>query len=197
MPRYAFKIEYNGGPFAGWQRQRDQASVQGALEAALDALDPGDRAVRAAGRTDAGVHATGQVAHADLTRAWDPFRLAEALNHHMKPLPVAITTAAAVSEDFHARFSARDRHYLYRLVSRRAPVTLDAGQVWQQRQTLELAPMQEAAHHLIGHHDFTTFRSSICQASSPLRTVDAVDITAHPYPGGTEFRFAVRARSFL
>ena len=197
MPRFAFKVEYHGAPFAGWQRQADQPSVQGAVEAALAKLEADVPSIAAAGRTDAGVHGWGQVAHADLQKPWDPFRLSEALNYHLKPLPVAITACAQVSDDWHARFSAMEREYLFRIVARRAPVTLDAGLVWQVSNQLDVAAMQEAAGHLIGKHDFTTFRSSICQAASPLKSVDEITITDHAYPGGQEIRFKVRARSFL
>ncbi|WP_208350813.1 tRNA pseudouridine(38-40) synthase TruA [Pseudaestuariivita rosea] len=197
MPRFALKIEYHGGPFAGWQRQNDVPSVQGAVEAALARLEPGPHTIAAAGRTDAGVHATAQVAHADLTKDWDPFRLSEALNYHLKPDPVSILQVAKVADDWHARFSATDRRYLFRLISRRAPVTHDKGLVWQVTHDLDLEPMQQAAKHLIGRHDFTTFRSSICQADSPVKTLDALDIEAFDIPHGREFRFHVRARSFL
>jgi tRNA pseudouridine38-40 synthase len=197
MPRYALKIEYHGGPFAGWQRQSGQPSVQAALEAALARLGAAAPAVAAAGRTDAGVHATGQVAHCDLARDWDPFRLSEALNHHLRPLPVAVLAAARVDNAFHARFSARERRYTFRLVSRRAPMTHLAGLVWQVRQPLALAPMQAAAAHLLGRHDFTTFRAAGCQAASPVKTLDELRIEQAPCPGGTEFRFHLRARSFL
>ena len=197
MPRFAFKIEYHGAPIAGWQRQADQPSVQGAIEAALAKLEPGPHTIAAAGRTDAGVHGLAQVAHADLQKDWDPFRLSEALNFHLKPQPVSVLQVAQVSHDWHARFSAVERRYLFRLLSRRAPATHDKGLVWQVSHPLELAPMQEAAQHLLGRHDFTTFRSSICQADSPLRTLDAFEITQHPVPHGDEFRFHVRARSFL
>lgn len=198
MPRFALKIEYHGGPFNGWQRQaQGQPSVQAAIETALSRLEPGAHTIAAAGRTDAGVHATGQVAHCDLARDWDPFRLSEALNWHLKPAPVAILSAARVDDTFHARFSAVERRYLFRLVQRRAPVTHDAGLVWQVMNPLDLAAMREGAARLIGHHDFTTFRSSICQAQSPVKTLDDIAITEHPYPGGREFRFALRARSFL
>lgn len=197
MPRYALKIEYHGAPFAGWQRQADQPSVQGAVEAALARLEPGEHTIAAAGRTDAGVHATAQVAHCDLARDWDPFRLSEALNYHLKPAPVAIVACAPVAHDWHARFSAVERRYLFRLVSRRAPLTLEAGQVWQVKHDLELAPMQAAARHLIGLHDFTTFRSTMCQAASPVKTLDALDISSVETGWGTEFQFRLRARSFL
>lgn len=197
MPRFALKVEYDGAPFAGWQRQAEQPSVQGAIEAALAKLEPGEHTIAAAGRTDAGVHARGQVCHCDLQKDWSPFRLSEALNHHLKPLPVAIVDAAEVKGDWHARFSAMERRYLFRLVSRRAPLTLEAGQVWQVKHDLELAPMQEAARHLIGLHDFTTFRSTMCQAASPVKTLDSLDITRVETDWGTEFQFRLRARSFL
>ena len=197
MPRYALKIEYDGTPFNGWQRQTGLPSVQGAVERALARLERDVPSIAAAGRTDTGVHATGQVAQCDLSRDWDPFRLAEALNHHLKPDPVAILQAARVPDDWHARFSARERRYLFRLVARRAPVTHLRHRVWQVRHDLALEPMRAAARHLLGRHDFTTFRASECQADSPVRTLDALDITAHDIPHGTEFRFALRARSFL
>lgn len=197
MPRYALKVEYNGAPFAGWQRQADQPSVQGAIEAALAKLQPGAHTIAAAGRTDAGVHARGQVCHCDLEKDWQPFRLSEALNHHLKPLPVAIVGAAQVADDWHARFSAQERRYLFRLVTRRAPMTLEAGQVWQVKHALDLEPMQQAAAYLIGRHDFTTFRSTMCQAASPVKTLDALDIISAETDWGVEFQFRLRARSFL
>jgi len=197
MPRYALKIEYDGAPFAGWQRQADQPSVQGAVEAALGKLERDVPSIAAAGRTDAGVHAEGQVAHCDLAKEWDPFRLSEALNYHLKPLPVAVVACGRVGGDFHARFSAVERRYLFRLVSRRAPLVHDRGHAWRVAHGLDLALMQAGARRLVGRHDFTTFRSVQCQADSPVKTLDALDVEALPYPGGTEFRFHVRARSFL
>ncbi|MDE3121089.1 MAG: tRNA pseudouridine(38-40) synthase TruA [Paracoccaceae bacterium] len=197
MPRYALKIEYDGSPFAGWQRQSGQPSVQEAVETALKKLDAAVPSIAAAGRTDTGVHATGQVAHCDMTRDWDPFRLMEALNHHLRPDPVAILAVARVTEDFHARFSAIERRYLFRLLSRRAPATHDRGLVWRVPHPLDLAAMQAGAAHLVGRHDFTTFRAAQCQAASPVKTLDEIAITAHPVPQGTEFRFRLRARSFL
>ena len=197
MPRYALKIDYDGGPFNGWQRQAGgQPTVQAALEAALAQLDA-PQTIAAAGRTDAGVHALGQVAHCDLTKDWDPSRLMGALNAHLRPAPVAVVAAARVPDDFHARFSAMERRYLFRLVQRRAPVTHDKGLVWQVLHPLDLSAMQAAAAHLIGHHDFTTFRSALCQAKSPMKTLEAIGITAQTYPHGTEYRFTLRARSFL
>jgi len=197
MPRFALLIEYHGAPFAGWQRQSGQPSVQEAVEQALRKLEPAMTGIAGAGRTDTGVHASGQVAHCDLIRDWDPFRLCEALNFHLRPQPVAILRAARVDDGFHARFSAIERRYLFRLQARRAPVALDRGLVWQVTHPLELAPMIEAAGYLVGHHDFTTFRSSLCQAASPVKTLDAIGIEALPVTGGTEFRFHLRARSFL
>ncbi|MDP3960360.1 MAG: tRNA pseudouridine(38-40) synthase TruA [Pseudorhodobacter sp.] len=198
MPRFALKIEYDGTPFNGWQRQaQGQPTVQGAIEAALARLQPGPHSIAAAGRTDAGVHATGQVAHCDLTRDWNPFRLAEALNAHLRPAPVAVVACAPVGDDFHARFSARERRYMFRLVARRAPVTHDRGRVWQVRTAPDVEAMREAAAYLIGRHDFTTFRAALCQAASPVKTLDEIRIEALDYPGGAEVRFYLRARSFL
>ncbi len=197
MPRFALKIEYHGAPFAGWQRQKDQPSVQGAIEAALAKLEPGPHTIAAAGRTDAGVHATGQVAHCDLSQDWDPFRLSEALNYHLKPAPVAIVDCAPVADDWHARFSAVERRYLFKLAVRRAPLTHDKGLMWQVRNPLDGAAMQAGADQLLGRHDFTTFRSSICQADSPLRTLDELSVEERTMSGGQLFLFHVRARSFL
>jgi tRNA pseudouridine38-40 synthase len=197
MPRLALKLEYDGRPFAGWQRQADQPSVQGALEAALAALEPDVPSVAAAGRTDAGVHATGQVAQADLAREWEPFRLAEALNWHLKPLPVAVVACAVAGEDWHARFSAVERRYTYRVICRRAPLVHDAGLAWQVRGALDVDAMREGAAHLIGRHDFTTFRASICQAKSPVKTLDRLEIDEIALPNGREIRFHLAARSFL
>lgn len=197
MPRFALKIEYDGAPFFGWQRQPDLLTVQGTIERAIRALEPDFDIVQAAGRTDAGVHATGQVAHCDLIRDWEPFRLAEALNHHLKPLPIAILDVVKVSDAFHARFSARERCYLYRLVNRRAPVIHQAGNVWHVKHLLDGAAMQAGADRLLGTHDFTTFRSTSCQAKSPIKTVDEVRVERIEIPYGQEFHIHVRARSFL
>lgn len=197
MPRYAFRIEYDGRPFAGWQWQDAHPSVQGALQAALARIAPEAPQVVGAGRTDAGVHGTGQVAHADIARTWEPFRLASALNAHLRPHPVAVTAVAEVGPDFHARFDAIEREYLFRLVCRRAPLVHDRGFAWRVGHRLDVAAMREAAAHLIGRHDFTTFRSSICQAKSPVRTLDEIRIEKHPVLAGIELRISVRARSFL
>ncbi|WP_299043172.1 tRNA pseudouridine(38-40) synthase TruA [uncultured Tateyamaria sp.] len=197
MPRYALKVEYHGGPFAGWQRQADQPSVQGSIEAALARLEPRDHTIAAAGRTDAGVHGLAQVAHCDMDRDWDPFRLSEALNHHLKPHPVAIVDCARVAQDWHARFSARERRYLFRILMRRAPATHLRGLVWRVNTALDVAAMQAGADHLVGRHDFTTFRSSICQADSPVKTLDRLDVRRVDGVHGPEVHFDVRARSFL
>jgi tRNA pseudouridine38-40 synthase len=198
MPRYALLIDYDGTPFQGWQRQAaGQPSVQASVEAALARLDPGPHTIAAAGRTDTGVHATGQVAHCDLPRDWDPFRLSEALNYHLRPAPVAVLKAAKVPDDFHARFSATGRRYLFRLIARRAPLTHDRNQAWQVLTPLNAEAMRHGAAHLIGLHDFTTFRSTQCQAKGPVKTLDGITITEQPYPGGTEYRFSLAARSFL
>lgn len=197
MPRYALKIEYHGKPFAGWQKQRDVPSVQQAIEQALQKLEPDCAGIQGAGRTDAGVHAYAQVAHVDLANDWQAFRLSDALNYHLKPHPVAILQVAKVDDDFHARFDAMERTYIFRLLSRRAPATHDAGLVWQINRPLDLDAMREGATHLIGKHDFTTFRSTVCQALSPVKTLDVLDIEEYPVPHGTEYRFIIRARSFL
>ena len=197
MPRYALLVEYDGRPFVGWQRQPNLLSVQGSIEAALARLEKGDHQIAAAGRTDAGVHAKGQVAHCDLKQEWDAFRLSEALNFHLKPAPIAIIKAARVDDEWHARFDALERRYVYRVMSRRAPLTFEHGQMWQVKYPLDADALQAGADRLIGNHDFTTFRSSICQAQSPVKTLDALDIKEIPHLGGTEFQFHVRARSFL
>ncbi|WP_028954703.1 tRNA pseudouridine(38-40) synthase TruA [Sulfitobacter sp. 20_GPM-1509m] len=197
MPRYALKVEYHGAPFVGWQRQPDQPSVQGAIEAALSKLEPRAHTIAAAGRTDAGVHGLAQVAHCDMDKDWDPFRLSEAINYHLKPAPVAIVDCAAVPDDWHARFSALERKYLFRLLMRRPPATHQDGLVWRVNHQLDVDAMREGAAHLLGLHDFTTFRSSICQAESPVKTLDALDIVRVETDWGPEAQFTVRARSFL
>ncbi|MGG7568313.1 tRNA pseudouridine(38-40) synthase TruA [Rhodovulum sp. DZ06] len=193
MPRYRLSIEYDGRPFRGWQRQADLPSVQQAVEEALARLDPAAPMVYGSGRTDAGVHATGQVAHADLSRDWDPFRLSEALNAQLRPHPVAILGAERAADDFHARFDAIERRYIYILRNRRAPLTLSAGQEWLVKAELDVEAMNEAARLLIGKHDFTTFRSTMCQAKSPVKTLDRLEVRRE----GDAVIFDVRARSFL
>lgn len=197
MPRYALKIEYHGGPFVGWQRQIDHASVQGEIEAALARLEPRAHKIAAAGRTDAGVHGLAQVAHCDMDKDWTPFRLSEALNFYLRNVPIAIVDCAVVSHDWHARFSARERRYLYRILVRRAPATHLKGLVWHVKQDLDLDAIRAGVAHLLGKHDFTTFRSTICQAESPVKTLDRLDVTRVDTACGPEVHFDVRARSFL
>jgi len=197
MPRYKLTLEYHGGPFVGWQRQENGPSVHGAVEAALRALEPGVASIAGAGRTDAGVHATGQVAHCDLTRDWEPFRLAEALNWHLKPDPVAVLQVEPVRDAFPARFSATGRRYLYRIVYRRAPLTIEKGLAWRVGHELDAEAMQAAADLLVGRHDFTTFRSAQCQAESPVKTLDEFRVERVADNRGAEVRFHLAARSFL
>jgi tRNA pseudouridine38-40 synthase len=193
MPRFKLILEYDGAPFVGWQRQENGLSVQEALEDAIFAMT-GERAVaNGAGRTDAGVHATGQVAHVDLSRDWEPFRLSEGLNAHLSPRPVAVLGADRVADDFDARHSARARKYLYRIANRRAPLTVGRGRAWRVKARLDIGAMQEAAKALIGRHDFTTFRDAQCQANSPVRTLDRLDV-GHD---GDHIVFEVSALSFL
>jgi tRNA pseudouridine38-40 synthase len=197
MPRFAFLLEYHGGSFSGWQWQKGVPSVQEAVEEALARLDPGAPRVSAAGRTDAGVHATGQVVHADLVRDWEPGRLVEALNWHLRPAPVAAIRASRVAADFHARFSATGRRYLYRIVARRAPLVHAHGLAWRVPRALDAEAMREGARHLVGRHDFTTFRAALCQAASPVKTLDEATVEARPSAGGLELRLVFAARSFL
>lgn len=197
MPRYALRIEYDGRPYRGWQWQDAHPSVQGAVEAAIARIAPEAPRITGAGRTDGGVHATGQVAHVDLARAWEAPRLAAAINAHLRPAPVAVTAVAEVGPEFHARFDAVERAYLFRLVTRRAPLVHDRGFAWRVGHRLDLGAMREAARALIGRHDFTTFRSSICQAKSPVRTLDALEIDEAALAVGHEVSFRLTARSFL
>ena len=193
MPRFKLTIEYHGGPFVGWQRQSVGLSPQGVLESALRRLEPDVPHIQGAGRTDAGVHATGQVAHCDLAQDWDPFRLAAALNYHLKPHPVAVLAVEPVPDAFHARFSALRRHYLYKIINRRAPLTIEAGTAWRITYPLDVQAMHAAAQTVIGAHDFTTFRSAQCQADSPVKTLDFFQVEAH----GCEIWCRLHARSFL
>ncbi len=197
MQTYAIKIEYDGTPFHGWQKQTHHASVQATIEAALAKLGEPEADVYGAGRTDTGVHATGQIAHITLAKPWSAFRLSEALNHHLKPAPIAILDAAEVPETFHARFDARERHYLYRILTRRAPLALERARLWRRNYSISADLMQKAAAHLIGNHDFTTFRSSICQAKSPVKTLDEIKVTQFETEFGVETQIRYRARSFL
>ena len=176
MPRYKLLIEYDGAPFCGWQIQADQATVQGVLTAAVAALSGEHALVQGAGRTDAGVHARGQVAHVDLTRDWEADTVRDALNAHLRPHPVAVLSAERVGDDFNARTSAVKRHYRYVIVNRRADLTLERGHAWRIPRPLDVAAMHAAAQRLVGKHDFTTFRSTECQAKSPVKTLDRLDV---------------------
>jgi tRNA pseudouridine38-40 synthase len=176
MPRYKLIVEYDGRPFAGWQIQADQLTVQGLLTAAVEALSGDKTLVQGAGRTDAGVHARAQVAHADLTMEWDTDTIRDALNAHLRPHPIAILAAERAADDFNARTSAIRRHYLYRIINRRADLTLEAGRAWRVPRPLDAAAMHKAAQRLIGKHDFTTFRSTECQAKSPVKTLDILKV---------------------
>lgn len=193
MPRYKLTLEYDGSPFRGWQRQSDGGSVQQTLEHAVRGFCGEEVQVVAAGRTDAGVHATGQVAHLDLARSVTPETLRNALNYHLRPHPVVILAAAPVADDFHARFSAKTRHYLYRIVNRRAPLALERGRAWHVPTPLDAEIMHEAAQRLIGRHDFTSFRSALCQAKSPVKTLDRLTIRRL----GDRLEITALARSFL
>jgi tRNA pseudouridine38-40 synthase len=177
MARFKVTIEYDGTPFCGWQRQTDRMSVQQALEVAIERFSNEAATTQAAGRTDAGVHALAQVAHFDLSKDWDPFRVREALNYHLRPHPVVIIDCESVGEDFEARFSAKARHYEYRILNRRAPAAIERNQVWHVPMLLDAKRMHEAAQLILGTHDFSTFRSSECQAKSPMRTLDVFDVT--------------------
>src|ERR1700754_4466493 len=176
MPRYKLIIEYDGAPFCGWQYQDNGPSVQGALEGAVKAMTGEAVRVNGAGRTDAGVHALGQVAHIDLTKAYRADRVRDALNAHLRPNPIGVLSAEIVPDDFDARFSAVQRHYLYRIANRRANLAVHAGHVWRVARPLDAAAMHEAAEVLIGKHDFTTFRDTECQAKSPEKTLDQLDV---------------------
>ncbi len=193
MTRWKLVIEYDGGPFVGWQRQANGASVQAALEAAVFKFAQEEIHVQGAGRTDSGVHALGQVAHMDLVKAADADTVRDALNFHLKPDPVSILSAVAVAPDFHARFSATRRSYLFRILDRRPPPALEAGRVWHVTRRLDAAAMHQAAQVLVGHHDFSSFRAKDCQADSPLRTLDRLDVRRV----GDEIHIDAEARSFL
>ncbi len=193
MPRYRVTLEYDGTPFSGWQRQADQPSVQQALEDAIAAFSGETVTTQAAGRTDSGVHARGQVVHFDLEREWDPFRVMEAVNFHLKPNPVAVIAADEANADFEARFSAKARHYEYRILNRRARAALERNRVWQVPVPLDAAAMHEAAQTALGTHDFTTFRAAGCQAKSPVKTLDVLDVAR----AGEQVVVTASARSFL
>ncbi len=193
MPRYKLYIEYDGGGFLGWQTQASGITVQGILEQAMHLLHGEHCLVYGAGRTDTGVHAFSQVAHVDLPKQWDPFDLRNAINGNIRPHRVSVLEVKLVSEDFHARFSATKRKYLYRIMNRRAPPALDIGHVWWVAPELDADAMHEAAQHLVGHHDFTTFRAADCQAKSPEKTIDVLSVSRF----GDCIEITAEARSFL
>lgn len=193
MPRYRLTLEYDGTPFAGWQRQADRPSVQQVLEEAIARFSGETPTTQAAGRTDAGVHALGQVVHFDLVRPWDAGRIREALNFHLKPWPVAVVASALAGDTFEARFSATARHYEYRILNRRARPALEENRVWHVPVPLDAARMHEAAQGVTGRHDFTTFRDSQCQANSPVRTLDRLEVRRE----GEHVVVTAGARSFL
>jgi tRNA pseudouridine38-40 synthase len=193
MPRYKLTIEYDGTPFVGWQMQDNGLSVQGVLTEAVAAFSGKRATLSAAGRTDAGVHALGQVAHVDLAKDWDGGTVRDALNAHLRPHPIAVLAAEQVAETFDARFSAMKRHYLYRISNRRADLALELNRAWRVPRSLDSVLMQTAAQSLVGKHDFTTFRAAECQAKSPVKTLDRFDVARE----GDDVRVTATARSFL
>ena len=193
MARFFLTIEYDGGPYVGWQRQDNGPSVQGEIELALSKLDEPDTLVYGAGRTDAGVHALAQVAHVDLRREWSEFKLRDGLNAMLRPKPVAIMTARQVDDDAHARFSATGRHYLYRIINRRPYLAIEQGKAWHVKAPLDVALMNDAAQLLTGRHDFTTYRATRCQSKSPVKTLDKLSVSRN----GDVVEIHASARSFL
>jgi tRNA pseudouridine38-40 synthase len=193
VPRFKAIIEYNGSGFVGWQRQATGPSIQQSIEEAIVKFCAEKVVVHGAGRTDAGVHALGQVAHFDLKKEATTATVRAAINFHLKPAPIVLVSVEEVSADFNARRSARHRVYLYRIVNRRAPLALDKGRAWHVTHRLDVPSMHEAAQVLVGKHDFTTFRASLCQARSPVKTLDRLDIVRE----GDEIRVHAEARSFL
>jgi tRNA pseudouridine38-40 synthase len=193
MPRYKLLIEYDGTPFVGWQMQDTGPSVQGALMAAVEAFCGERVKVQGAGRTDTGVHALGQVAHVDLAKDWSTDTVRDALTAQLRPHPIAVLAAEQVPDSFDARFSARQRHYLYRIVNRRSDLALERGRAWRVPSRLDAAAMAAAAQNLVGRHDFTTFRHVDCQAKSPVKTLDRLDVVRL----GDEVQIIACARSFL
>ena len=193
MPRYKLTIEYDGTPFRGWQVQNDDLTVQGALQAAVKALSGEDALVYGAGRTDAGVHALGQVAHLDLTKSFRADQVRDGLNAHLRPHPIGVLAVEIVDNSFEARFSAIKRHYRYRIINRRADLAIDLGRAWRLPKPLDAGEMHRAAQCLVGKHDFTTFRAVECQAKSPEKTLDALDVVRD----GDNVTVTTSARSFL
>ena len=193
MRRFRLTLEYDGSPFVGWQRQDNGPSVQGALEDAIEKMSGERVTVTGSGRTDAGVHALGQVAHFDLEKDFEPGKIRDGLNHFLRPDPVVVVDSAIADADFHARFSARSRHYLFRILNRRSPPALNHQRVWHVSAPLDAEAMHAAAQALVGQHDFTTFRAAECQAQSPVKTLDRLDVSRR----GDEIHIEASARSFL
>jgi tRNA pseudouridine38-40 synthase len=193
MPRYKLTLEYDGTPFVGWQLQENGLSVQGRLAQAIKDFSGEDVVPRGAGRTDAGVHASGQVAHFDLIKDWEANKVRDALNAQLRPEPVSVLLCETAADDFDARFSAKARHYVYRIIDRRAPLALERNRAWGVFRKLDAKAMHDAAQVLVGRHDFTTFRSTECQAASPEKTLDRLDVSRH----GEVIRIEASARSFL
>ena len=193
MPRYKITIEYDGTNYAGWQQQKDAPSIQEELQKAAFKFLAEDILVTGAGRTDAGVHALGQVAHFDTTKTLDPFKLCQAFNAHLRPQPISVLNAEIVADDFHARFDAKKRFYVYKILNRRSRPALNVNRMWWVHQPLDVEKMQDAAQVLIGKHDFSTFRAAACQAKSPIKTLDEIRIERY----GEFVFFYVSARSFL
>ena len=193
MVRYHITVEYDGTPFVGWQRQQNGMSIQQRLEDSIKAFSGIETLVQGAGRTDAGVHALGQSAHFDLSGDVDSAKIVDAVNFYLRPDPIAVLSCVAVAEDFNARFSATARHYVYRIVNRRQPLVMDRGRAWRVSRHLDVAVMQVAASHLVGHHDFSSFRSIHCQANSPIKTLDRLAVSRD----GERVEISAVARSFL
>ena len=195
--RYKLTLEYNGSGFVGWQRQKNGLGIQEAIEQSVENFCGESVTVFGSGRTDAGVHAMGQVAHFDIKKVTDDDTVRDALNHYLKKGTISVLSAEAVSQDFHSRFSAKKRFYLYRIVSRRGPITFDSGRVWWVPLKLDTDAMLKASQTLLGRHDFSTFRAAECQANGPIKTLDAISVERVPYAGGVEVQIHVCAKSFL
>lgn len=193
MQRYKIKIEYDGTPFVGWQKQAISPSIQEVIETAIQKMIGSEIVLFGAGRTDAGVHATGQVAHFDIRKNFPMDEILGALNHYVKPFPISILSVEEVDNEFHARFSAKSRTYIYKIFNRKAPLALENGRAWHVKEDLDVKSMQEAANYLIGKHDFSSFRSAQCQSKNPIKTIDAIELTKK----GEGIQMRIQAPSFL